>query len=123
MTTKKYENLSQEELVRESLLRSEGELAANGALLVKTGSRTGRSPQDRFIVQDSQTNSTVDWGEVNKPFDKENFNSMWKKVEAYLLDKDVFLSNLHVGEHSSHYIPVQISLSGLGTIYSDFKCL
>ena len=109
MTTKIYENLPQDELVRESLLRSEGELAANGALLVKTGSRTGRSPQDRFIVQDSLTNSTVDWGEVNKPFDQKNFNSLWKKVEDYLSDKDIFISNLHVGEHSNHYIPVQIS--------------
>ena len=109
MTIKTYKNLSQDELVRESLLRGEGELAANGALLVNTGSRTGRSPQDRFIVQDNLTNSTVDWGEVNKPFDKENFNSLWKKVEAYLSDKDIFISSLHVGEHSSHYIPVQIS--------------
>ena len=41
--TKIYENISIDELIEESLLRGEGEIAANGALLVKTGKRTGRS--------------------------------------------------------------------------------
>lgn len=108
MTTKIYENLSQDELIEQSLSRNEGEIAGNGALLVKTGKRTGRSPLDRFIVHDDLTESTVDWGEINKPFDKKNFTSLWKKVETYLSEKDTFVANLHIGEHSTHYIPVQI---------------
>ena len=108
MTTKIYENLSQDELIQESLLRSEGEIAENGSLSVKTGNRTGRSPQDRFIVNDNLTESTVDWGEINKPFDQKNFVTLWERVETYLSKKDVFVSNLHVGEHSTHYIPIQI---------------
>ena len=61
-----YENLSVEELINEALERNEGELASNGALLVKTGKRTGRSPLDRFIVKDESTENSVDWGDVNK---------------------------------------------------------
>ena len=56
-----YENLSVEELINKALQRNEGEIASNGALLVKTGKRTGRSPLDRFIVKDSTTEDSVDW--------------------------------------------------------------
>ena len=73
--TKTYENISVDELIEESLSRKEGEIAANGALLVKTGKRTGRSPLDRFIVKDETTASDVDWGDVNKPFDQDKFSA------------------------------------------------
>ena len=106
--TRIYENISIDELIEESLSRGEGEIAANGALLVKTGKRTGRSPLDRFIVKDETTASEVDWGDVNKPFEQENFSSLWKKVEGYLSQTDTFVSNLHVGEHSEYYVPVTI---------------
>jgi phosphoenolpyruvate carboxykinase (ATP) len=106
--TRIYENISIDELIEESLSRGEGEIAANGALLVKTGKRTGRSPLDRFIVKDETTASEVDWGDVNKPFKQENFSSLWEKVEGYLSQKDTFVSNLHVGEHSEYYVPVTI---------------
>ena len=55
-------DLNQDELLEHSLNRGEGEIAANGALLVKTGKRTGGSPLDRFIVKDIITDSKVDWG-------------------------------------------------------------
>ena len=103
-----YENLSVEELINEALNRDEGELASNGALLVKTGKRTGRSPLDRFIVDDETTKNTVDWGTVNKPFDSEAFISLWDKVEEYLNERDTFVSSLHVGEHADHYVPIKI---------------
>ena len=103
-----YENLSVEELINISLEREEGEIASNGALLVKTGKRTGRSPLDRFIVKDDSTAHSVDWGDVNKPFDSEVFASLWERVEAYMDERDSFVSSLHVGEHSEYYVPVKI---------------
>ena len=106
--TKIYENISIDELIEESLSRGEGEIAANGALLVKTGKRTGRSPLDRFIVKDETTSSEVDWGDINKPFDQNKFSALWTKVEEYLSQKDTFVSDLHVGEHSEFYVPVTI---------------
>ena len=92
-----YENLSVEELINAALERNEGEIASNGALLVKTGKRTGRSPLDRFIVEDESTQNSVDWGDVNKPFDSEAFINLCGKVEGYLNERDTFVSSLHVG--------------------------
>ena len=106
--SKIFENLSVDDLITESLERGEGEIAANGALLVKTGKRTGRSPLDRFIVIDDSTKNEVDWGEVNRPFEPVAFENLWNKVEAYLDSKDTFISSLHVGEHFDHYVPVII---------------
>ena len=103
-----YENLSVEELISISLERNEGEIASNGALLVKTGGRTGRSPLDRFIVKDDSTENSVDWGDVNKPFDSATFLSLWERVEEYMNERDTFVSSLHVGEHSDYYVPVKI---------------
>ena len=103
-----YENLSVEELINISLERNEGEIASNGALLVKTGGRTGRSPLDRFIVKDDSTENSVDWGDVNKPFDSPTFLGLWERVEEYMNERDTFVSSLHVGEHSDYYVPVKI---------------
>ena len=103
-----HENLTVEELITEALERNEGEIASNGALLVKTGKRTGRSPLDRFIIEDEKTKNTVDWGEVNKPFDSQAFINLWNKVEDYLNERDTFISSLHVGEHIDYYVPVEI---------------
>jgi len=103
-----YKNLSVEELINISLEREEGEIASNGALLVKTGKRTGRSPLDRFIVKDDSTANSVDWGNVNKPFDSEVFLELWERVETYMNERDTFVSSLHVGEHSEYYVPVKI---------------
>ena len=103
-----FENLSVEELINAALDRDEGELASNGALLVKTGKRTGRSPLDRFIIEDETTKNSVDWGAVNKPFDSDSFINLWNKVEEYLNARDTFVSSLHVGEHADYYVPIKI---------------
>ena len=103
-----HENLTIEELINAAIERGEGEIASNGALLVKTGKRTGRSPLDRFIVKDNTTNDSIDWGQVNKPFGSEDFINIWNKVEEYMNQRETFVSSLHVGEHPEYYVPVKI---------------
>ena len=97
-----YIDLAPTELISESLNRSEGSLTNTGALLVETGSRSGRSPNDRFIVDEPSTSEFIEWGEVNRPFSEENFNALWTKVENHLSKNDSFRSHLHVGAHSEH---------------------
>ncbi len=103
-----HTNLSTDELIALALARGEGELSANQAFTTATGSRTGRSPNDRFIVDDALTHNTVAWGTVNKPIAEEKFSHLWSKVEAYLQDKEHFISNLSVGADKQHYLPVTV---------------
>jgi phosphoenolpyruvate carboxykinase (ATP) len=76
--------LSVPQLVEEALARGEGELAVNGALVVRTGKYTGRSPGDKFIVDDHATHSQVDWGTVNQPFDSDAFERLEYRVSEYM---------------------------------------
>ena len=82
--------LSIEELIQAAVDNSEGVIASNGAFSTNTGERTGRSPNDRFIVQEPVTENLIDWGEVNKPFNENNFDVLWKKVETYLSENNRF---------------------------------
>ena len=101
--------LSTEELIKQAVKNEEGVIASNGALAVNTGDRTGRSPNDRFIVKEDSTSHLIDWGDINKPFKAERFSNLWDKVESYLAEKDRYISKIHVGAHVEHYIPVNVT--------------
>ena len=102
-------SLSNEELIQEAINNDEGVIASNGAFSTSTGERTGRSPNDRFIVKEAGTKNLIDWGEINKPFEEEKFDALWNKVETYLAEKNRYISNVHVGSHDEHYLPVKVT--------------
>ncbi len=89
-------NLSPEALVQEAIRRGQGFLTDSGAIAVETGEFTGRSPQDRFIVEDPATRDTVDWGPVNKPIEDKYFQQLKGKIIRYFEDKEVFVRDAYV---------------------------
>ncbi|MEG1971824.1 MAG: phosphoenolpyruvate carboxykinase (ATP), partial [Oscillospiraceae bacterium] len=84
-------NLTPSHLVEEAIKRGEGELTDTGALLIKTGKYTGRSPKDKFIVDTPTIHDEIAWGSVNVPITQEKFNNIYKKMVAYLQNRDLFV--------------------------------
>ena len=84
-------NSSTPVLVEMSLARRESQLTDNGALVVYTGERTGRSPKDRYIVRDAQTDSLVDWGAINQPIDGALFERIAQRVREHLNGRELFV--------------------------------
>ena len=102
-------DLNPSELLEHALRSGEGEFAANGAFVVKTGERTGRSPNDRFLVKESSTEQNIDWGKVNKPVEETVFNALWDKAEQYLLQqKQYYASHLEVGADPEFSLPMVV---------------
>ena len=86
-----YRNLTLAILTEKALARGEGTLSNSGALVVKTGKYTGRSPNDKFIVDTEGVHNDIAWGKVNRPISREKFNAIKSKVAAYLQGREVFI--------------------------------
>lgn len=101
-------NLPVSKVVEQALARREGVLTQTGALAVWTGKYTGRSPQDRFVVRDTTTEDTVDWGKINQPFDPERFDALHRKIVQYLSDKEVFVFDGYGGHDPNYRLPIRV---------------
>ena len=86
-----YRNLTPAQLTEHALRRGEGLLSNTGALVVKTGKYTGRSANDKFIVDTPAVHDEIAWGKVNRPIEKEKYDAIRSKVIAYLQGKEIFI--------------------------------
>lgn len=87
-TVKNLYNLRPASLVEETIKSGQGQLSSSGALVIKTGKFTGRSPKDRFIVEDETTSALVDWGDINIPINPESFDALYQKMDDYIAGLD-----------------------------------
>lgn len=97
-----YRNLPVSQLVEKALLRGEGTLSNTGALVIKTGKYTGRSPEDKFIVDSEGVHDEIAWGKVNVPISQEKFDAIYEKVVAYLQNREVFIFDGFAGADPNH---------------------
>ena len=86
-----YRNLGPAQLTEAALRRGEGKLSNTGALVVTTGKYTGRSPDDKFIVDTPAIHNDIAWGKVNRPIAKARFDAILAKVCAYLQGREIFI--------------------------------
>ena len=80
--------LSVPQLVEKATSRGEATLTVDGALRAETGKYTGRSPKDKYMVEEDISKDKIDWGKVNRPISSEVFENLYFKVMNYLKEKD-----------------------------------
>ena len=103
-----HRNLSVDELLGSAVARGEGVVANTGALVTRTGRRTGRSPKDRFIVAHGHSKELVDWGPVNQPVEPKVFDALFDRVRGYLGGSDLFVIDGLIGADPQHQIKVRV---------------
>lgn len=101
-------NLAAPRLVELALAAGEGRLSADGALVCRTGEHTGRSPEDKFIVDEAESREAVWWGKVNKPMPAERFAGLARRVEAYLATRRLHVQDLWAGADAAHGISLRV---------------
>ena len=102
-----HRNLPAPELIARSLARGEGIFAANGALVVTTGERTGRSPADRYIVDEPEA-AGVAWGGANQPCTPEFFDRQVRRVSDYLRRREVYVFDGFIGADPTYRTPIRV---------------
>ncbi|MBT3556552.1 MAG: phosphoenolpyruvate carboxykinase [Rhodospirillales bacterium] len=103
-----YWNMSASRLVEMAIARGEGNLARGGSLVTLTGQHTGRSPHDRFIVEDDETRDEIWWGDVNRPISSAHFDNLYEKMLAHYKGKDAFVQDCYAGADTNYRLPVRL---------------
>ncbi len=100
-------NLGEAQLVEHAIRRGEGQLASDGALVVRTGQFTGRSPKDKFIVRDEVTEGTVNWGAVNQPLAPERFDRLLAKLLDSWRGRELYVQDCFAGADPMYTLPIR----------------
>ena len=96
------------ELVEQIIHREEGRLAVGGAMVVATGIYTGRSANDKFIVEEPSSQALVAWGDTNRPFSQENYERLRRRVLAFLQERDLFIQECRVGADPNYQQRIRV---------------
>jgi phosphoenolpyruvate carboxykinase (ATP) len=103
-----YWNLTTPALYEQLIRRREGIIALRGPVVVRTGAFTGRSPEDKFIVQEPSTEKQINWETANKPFDEIHFNRVFYRMLGYLQGNDIFVQDCYAGADKKFRVPIRI---------------
>ncbi len=103
-----HANLPVAQLVEMAVKRGEGILTDKGALNALTGKFTGRSPKDKFVVDEASVHDKVNWGPVNQPISPEKFQALYQDVLEYLQTKELFVFDGFAGADKTYRLPIRV---------------
>lgn len=104
-----HRNLSVHELVEHTIQNKEGVLGPNGCTIVNTGKFSGRSPKDKFIVDEGEASENVWWGPINQKISEDVFDKLVEKVVGRLNGRDqVYMFEGFAGADETYRLPIRI---------------
>jgi phosphoenolpyruvate carboxykinase (ATP) len=95
-------------LYEHALRRNEGRIAHLGPLVVRTGQHTGRSPRDKFVVQDAEHGNHIAFGKVNQPMSEASFWSLHHRLMAYLQGREIYVQDCFAGADPDYRLSVRV---------------
>ena len=101
-------NLPTPALYEHAIRRREGAMSHLGPLVVRTGHHTGRSANDKFIVDEADSHDQIWWGTINKPIPEQNFDILHQRMASYLQMKDVYVQDCFAGADPHYRMPIRI---------------
>ncbi len=108
-SAKLFANFGTAPLVEHAVQRGEGRLTKDGALLVDTGKFTGRSVKDKYIVRDSSTESSINWGKINQPMTPEHWANLKADFMAAIKDQEeLYVADLFGGSQPEYRVNVRV---------------
>lgn len=105
---KVYRNLPTPVLVEKIIENKEGILAHMGPVVLESGKYTGRSPKDKFIVKQNPSQEHIWWGKENQAISPEVFDNLYKKVVAYLQQKEIYVMDGYAGADTRYRLPIRV---------------
>lgn len=111
-TPKVNANLRMAQLVTHAIRRGEARFSESGALIVRTGVHTGRSAQDKFVVDEPETGADIWWGKTNQKLSPENFALLKGRVQAYLQGQELYVQDFCAGADPANRLRVRMVTTG-----------
>jgi phosphoenolpyruvate carboxykinase (ATP) len=106
-TQKIRKNVREADLIEHIVRRSEGRLAASGAIVVETGQHTGRSAEDKYVVRDHETERAI-WWDSAKEMSEEQFDRLLADFIAFARHKELYVEDLFAGADPSHRLNTRV---------------
>lgn len=103
-----YHNCTTAELYEHAVSFQEATLSRHGALVTNTQPHTGRSANDKFVVEENSSKEHVWWGKVNKPFPQEKFDALKNRICGYLQGADLYVLDCFAGADPAYRLPVRV---------------
>jgi phosphoenolpyruvate carboxykinase (ATP) len=103
-----YWNLPPAQLYEQAVRRGEAMIAAEGPLVARTGDHTGRSPKDKFTVEEASSKAEIWWGNHNRGIATEKFDGLFAKMKAFAAQNDVFVFDGYAGADERYRMRVRV---------------